>query len=532
MERLIHSTWLAHPVSCCFPTLQDGHDQGECDPAAPGMALSHATRLSRPLADLTLAVGNTAAVCYEQPLPPIPPAYDLDVERSTHRSFVRSSISHLQRPSTSHRHTTWLSESRPLTGSLSRVGWRDGRSTSRRPTIGAPFEFRKVQSGCISPIRRGPAFRPLQLSIYLPGNELPELPSFWDDAVNEKVNVPLSYPAQALVKSRSDSMLLRYPSSTISIPRKPVATRASSLDASRFSRDSQYAFGNLSGPSRSGSMDHLRSKSFERRPSIATTRSAQDFVDALDPPLPQPSPALLRSNSIPDPGYAIYRKASEQSLRLRTHLEERQSLERHLPGCATIREEISPLSPRPTCTEPLSSISDCEDVAQVNTVPHHGQSAAQGRGWSRHDVNQDQSVLSQPRSSSGSSTLFNPDTPSLDGVRADTAASTNRPAVTSTISSTTQSSIRNRLSQWLSKALPALPTAETCQERSSTGSGFNDYSGPTAPNSPWSSPRSRPPMKQSPIPSYWTLGAWRRESNFDVERANSPAAAADVGVAF
>ncbi|KAL8866934.1 MAG: hypothetical protein Q9174_005988 [Haloplaca sp. 1 TL-2023] len=41
----------------------------------------------------------------------------------------------------------------------------------------------------------------------------------------------------------------------------------------------------------------------------------------------------------PEPVYTLYRRASEQSLRLRTHLEERSQIERHLPECDTILEE-------------------------------------------------------------------------------------------------------------------------------------------------------------------------------------------------
>lgn len=477
------------------------------------------------LANLTsLAVGNRTEVYYDQPVPHPPPEY----AHATPRSSYRQSISH--RPSNSLRQSLWLSESRLRTSrSLSRMSFTSRHSAPRRPTIGAPSEFKRVQSGRISALR--PPFRPLQLSIYLPGNELPDLPIFWEDGADEVEDVKLELPAQAFLKSRSDSMLLRHPSSPFSIPRKPVPSRTSSLDASRFSMDSQFTLNWVGGPSKPRSIDHLRSNSTERRPNLITTRSAQDFLDALDARddrddrddrdayLPQPPPAAIRSKS--EPPYTIYRRASEQSLRLRTHLEERQSLEGRLLNCATIQEEISPLSPRSGEEMPLSRISDRGDNGNSppNVLPLHRKESSQ------LDGHKEEPVMSQARSSSGSSTL-NPPTPLLDPSRADTAMS-ERPTVTTTISGNTHSSFRDRFSQWILKALPALPVAE----RSSTSLSTYDISGPKEYNSPWSSPNSRPHTKQSSMSSCWTLGG-ARGASFDVEKMPLPPQVGSVGVAF
>lgn len=449
-----------------------------------------------------------------------PPEYHA---HASPRFSCRQSTSH--RPSSSLSQSTWLSERRLRTSrSLSWMSFISRRSTPRRPIIGVPSEFRRVQSGRISPLRRSPAFRPLQLSIYLPGNELPDLPIFWEDGAIMGDDVTLERPAQALIKSRSDSMLHRHPSSSFSIPRKPVPARTSSLDASRFSMDSQYTLNWVGGPSKSRSIDHLRSKSIERRPSFITTRSAQDFLNALDARdahVPQPPPAALRSNS--EPAYTIYRRASEQNLRLRTHLEERQSLEGRLPNCATIQEEISPLSPRPGEQLPLSPISDREnntDIAPRDDRLFRTQDSIQ------RNANSDVPVVSPKRSSSGSSTLMNPPTPLLDPFRADTAMS-ERPVVTTTVSGNTRSSFRDRFSQWILKALPALPTPE----RSSASSSMYDISAPTEPNSPWFSSVCRPHTKQSSMSSYQTLGGGRGVS-FDVEKTPIPPQVASVGVAF
>ena len=448
-----------------------------------------------------------------------PPEYILDHAHATPRSSYRRSTSH--RPSSSLHQSAWLSEGRLRTSrSLSRISFTSRRSAPRRPTIGAPSEFRRVHSGRISPLRRNPPFRPLQLSIYLPGNELPDLPIFWEDETDKAEEVKLERPAQALAKSRSDPMLLRQPSSSFSIPRKPVPSRTSSLDASRFSMDSQFTLNWVGSPSKSQSIDHLRSKSIERRPSFITTRSAQDFLDALDARdayLPQPPPATTRSNS--EPPYTIYRRASEQSLRLRTHLEERQSLEGRLPNCATIQEEISPISPRHGGQTCVSLITDRDNNPDSSLCD--GQRPSIQRG-----VLGEEPSISQARFPSGSSTLLNPPTPLFDPTRVETTMSENS-MVTTTISANIRSSVRDRFSKWILKALPALPTAE---HLSKSGSMY-DISSPTEVSSPWSSPNFRPHTKQSSMSSYWTLGGGRGAS-FDVEKSPLPPQVASVGVAF
>lgn len=475
------------------------------------------------LADLTpLAVNNHTEVCYEQPILHPPLQYNLDHTHATPRSSYRQSTSH--RPSSSPRQSTWLSESRlPTSKTLSRMSFKR-RRVPCRPIIGAPSEFRRVQSGRISPLRRSPTFRPLQLSIYLPGNELPDLPIFWEDGADKVEDVTLERPAQALVKSRSDSMLLQHPSSSFPLPRKPVPSRTSSLDALRFSMDSPSTLNWVGGPSKSRSIDHSRSKSIERRPSFITTRSAQDFLDALDARdahLPQRPPVAMRSKS--EPHYTIYRRASEQSLRLRTHLEERQSLEGRLPNCATIQEEISPLSPRCREQMPLSPISNCDENTSSST---HDEPPLQKQDPIQRDALAKEPVLFQAISSSGRSTLLNPPTSLLDPFCADTEMS-ERPMVTTSILGITQSSFRDRFSQWILKALPALPTAEP----SSTSLSVYEISGARELNSPWSPPSSRPHTKQSSMSSFWTLGGGRGAS-FDVEKTPLPPQVASVGVAF
>lgn len=399
------------------------------------------------------------------------------------------------------------------------------RSTPRRPAIGAPSEFRRVQSGRVSPLRRTPPFRPLQLSIYLPGNELPDLPVFWEDGADKTEDVTLERPAQALLKSRSDSMLPRHPSSSFSIPRKPVPIRTSSVDPSRFSMDSQFTLNWVGDSSKAQSIVHLRSNSVERRPSFLTTRSAQHFLDALDSPdyaLLQPPPAVTRSKS--EGPCTIYRRASEQSLRLRTHLEERQSLEGRLPNCATIQEEISPLSPRPIEQMSLSPTSD-RNNNNTGDSPRDDQ-PLQKQGSIKPDIHALNLVMSQARSSSGSSTLLNPLTPLLAPFRADTTIGEG-PMATTAISNDAVSSFRNRFSQWIMKALPGVPIVE----RSSTSLSMHDNTGLTEVDSLQSSPRSQAHTKQGSMSSVWTHDSGRGGS-FDVEKTPLPPQLADVGIAF
>ncbi|MCJ1228418.1 hypothetical protein MMC12_005079 [Toensbergia leucococca] len=199
------------------------------------------------------------------------------------------------------------------------------RSTSRRPTIGTPSDFRRVEL----PRGRIGGFRPLELSIYLPGNELPLLPVFSEDSV--EVLKGLEYPAQALVKSRSTSMSSR-PSIAFTIPRKPLASvRTFSLDEPRCSVDSHFT---LNGSTLLGLPQPLHHK-----PTAATSQSTREFLDALETRLPQSLPPS-RFRFGPEPISTLHRRASDQNLRLRTHLEEREQAERRLQDCDTILEEL------------------------------------------------------------------------------------------------------------------------------------------------------------------------------------------------
>ncbi len=248
----------------------------------------------------------------DQPRTLPPPKMDLFDDRpSTQSSFAPSQ---------------WLAEGRGLVSrASSRASFAVNSSRSRRPTIGDPSDFRRV------PIsdRGRDDFRPLELSIYLPGNNLTPLPFF--SAALESGHVNVEYPANALVRARTDSVLYR-PSTSFTIPRKPVASIAetASIRGSRHSVDGRL--------NRSNTGTHSRSHSFSLGSGILNSESTQEFLAALDTRLPQcPSPSPTPSAT--DFGATIHRRASEQSLRLRTHLEERQEMERRLNEIETIVEE-------------------------------------------------------------------------------------------------------------------------------------------------------------------------------------------------
>ena len=341
----------------------------------------------------------------------------------------------------------------------------------------------------------------MELSIYLPGNELPSLPIFSED----DEGVGLEYPAQALTKARSDSMLSR-PSTSFTIPRKPVASRRTfSLDGSRSSMDSRYACDfNVA----------LGTRSLLRRPSIGTTQSTQDFLDTLDARLPQ-EPPKLRSKSGPEPIYTLYRRASEQSLRLRTHLEEREKIERHLPECDTILEEKHGEDRKFPTLSPISSHgSPVDNHPQFEQAQHHHNSSL---------------------STTSASLTQNDLQPSLDNLLK------SKP--------TEPPSTRSRISQWLSRSAssqsspslasspsvnhhddsfphPASTTRDRTSLTSTLSSSTMSYAAELA--TPWTTPRSSPRRKGSSFSSF-QASRYCHDLSFDGEKAP---VVVNVGLAF
>jgi hypothetical protein len=183
------------------------------------------------------------------------------------------------------------------------------KTRSRRPTIGAPSDFRRVEgafdggSRPATPSR--PPFRPLELSFYRPGNELPDLPVF-----------TLDPPVPARVRPRSASASA---SAAAAIRRKPIAPgslRRGSVAESRYSGASLAA---SIGPAAFSP----RSPSLYGKAVVSLPRSTQDFLDLLDDAVPPPVPAKHAGR----PPRTLHRSASSQNMRLRTHLEERSGIQ-------------------------------------------------------------------------------------------------------------------------------------------------------------------------------------------------------------
>ncbi|KAL2008593.1 hypothetical protein VTN00DRAFT_6787 [Thermoascus crustaceus] len=104
------------------------------------------------------------------------------------------------------------------------------RKSTARPTISAPSDFRRVD-GALDRPDLDPSFRPLELSIYKPGNRLSNLPEFENfQLFEEKLPSP---PPRALSPTFETSSSRRYQhqSAPYQLTRKPVGSgsRRSSL---------------------------------------------------------------------------------------------------------------------------------------------------------------------------------------------------------------------------------------------------------------------------------------------------------------
>ena len=410
------------------------------------------------------AVDESREICREQPQPVRPISFET---RDPHTAS-----------STSHRASQWLADGRSFASrASSKASLASRRNRPRRTTIesiGAPYDFKRVEL----PRGRGEGYRPLILSIHLPGNELPSLPEF-DEALLDDTGLAL--PPPALTKSRSEPLLSRS-STAFTIARKPVPSCVVSIDVSRSSIDSRYTLNDMA----------RTSQSIHRRPSIAPSHNTQELLDALDARLPQ-SPPLSRSKSGPEPVYTLYRRASEQSLRLRTHLEERQQIERRFPECDTIMEDKegdldkSPVFARLTGSALL-----------------------------------------------GEKDLDTPKQPS----QAVEEVAHQRPRAPST---------RTRISQWLLRTNPvstvppapkpeetlySLRPSSTHNRTSISSSLFSASSTAAEPTTAWTTPRSSPHRKGSSLSSCQTMGlSTARGPSLDVEKIPG-AVIVDVGVAF
>ncbi|KAL1855140.1 hypothetical protein Plec18170_004556 [Paecilomyces lecythidis] len=115
---------------------------------------------------------------------------------------------------------SWLNEGRNLASRASnRASMTLRRKSTARLTIGAPTDFRRVQP----PASRVDGFRPLELSIYMPGNRLSDLPEF--DEFQLDGNGQPSVPPRAVTPTPTiERSFSKFQNSSFQFARKPVGS--------------------------------------------------------------------------------------------------------------------------------------------------------------------------------------------------------------------------------------------------------------------------------------------------------------------
>jgi hypothetical protein len=238
------------------------HSVEQNDPAGNhGELHCHMSPTTTQILTISTAVEREMRICHNQPhlVPPMKLVFYEDLPPSHHRSSSRLS--------------QWATEGRNMASRVSsRASVSIKKRTSSRPQIGNPSDFRRVDP----PRARLEPFRPLELSIYLPGNRLSPLRGFDDFDIDNFGHIKV--PERALVRSRSDT-LLSQSSGSFKIPRKPVASLVSENDLS-WSRTH----------TRQNTID-ANDRHTQSRPSFCETINSQDME----------GPLVMRSRSTSEP---------------------------------------------------------------------------------------------------------------------------------------------------------------------------------------------------------------------------------------
>ncbi|KAF1832282.1 hypothetical protein BDW02DRAFT_503350, partial [Decorospora gaudefroyi] len=165
-------------------------------------------------------------ICYEQPRSvPQPCANPTPARPSTSQSMSR----HVSQ---------WVSSSREYAARASFSTIARPRRSHSRPSISRPSDFRhfdglddipSMTNDSAMPVRRRRSFRPLELSIYVPGGcgRLSPLPDFDVDECWARLPAELERPAEAHVRvrdSRTSSVSSNPSTSSYLIERKPVGS--------------------------------------------------------------------------------------------------------------------------------------------------------------------------------------------------------------------------------------------------------------------------------------------------------------------
>ncbi|KAI9887221.1 MAG: hypothetical protein M1823_000969 [Watsoniomyces obsoletus] len=195
--------WLASTMVCCAPFARRRaaavHEEEE-DDGHQGQG---------PVRTEAVVEKKEMEVCYDQPRRTAPPRPAPRHQRSESASSALTAA--------------WKARSRSLASRASSQGSllmrRNTGTRSRRPTIGAPSDFRRMPN---DHSRRTEGFRPLELSIYLPRNRLSPLPDFHSPSEEPADQASLALtshpPRTASVASHTPSDFL--------ITRKPIHHRS------------------------------------------------------------------------------------------------------------------------------------------------------------------------------------------------------------------------------------------------------------------------------------------------------------------
>ncbi|EEQ92438.1 uncharacterized protein BDCG_07558 [Blastomyces dermatitidis ER-3] len=165
----------------------------------------------RPAADM--GVAREMKLCHDQPhlVPPMKLVFYDDLP-GPGRSRS-SSISH------------WVSEGWTLASKATdrvSTGRKSTKRSSHTPTISGPSDFRRLNP----PTSRLEPFRPLELSIYQPGNRLSDLPEFdvFDINIPNKFESSGPKPPPKVFSPLDSSSIHSAPVPSFKVPRKPVGS--------------------------------------------------------------------------------------------------------------------------------------------------------------------------------------------------------------------------------------------------------------------------------------------------------------------
>lgn len=284
--------WMASTMACCGarPSRRDG----EGGPPTKEVG--------------AWADDKSLEVCYDQPRPNPPPRREPRHQRSASHSSTLTLTTKLADRSRSLASRASSRGSVLLRGSV--VGGRP-----RRPTIGAPSDFRRVEGDFGQ--RRAEGFRPLELSIYHPFNRLSPLPDFCSSAdeegpADEDLPPP---PLPAFVRTTS---VMSLPSSEHRIARKPISTPSSDAAWHPRTHQSFDALSTVSGlgndwevqslrprPSLPDRLDSVPPRNVVKAPSSARSRWQTPFDLGPAPHRPDADPFRIRESkhARPDSGF-------------------------------------------------------------------------------------------------------------------------------------------------------------------------------------------------------------------------------------